>query len=89
MKTSKLLLAESKYCRQIDSILHVLPELLSGVPNRLRWLCAVWSEVPQFEQVVIIIKYRKVVSIGEAALALCSLVGLSPVCAGGSYCQEC
>ena len=107
MKTYKLLPAASKYCAQFDSSLHMLPELLSGVPsklccfvrpvrnfprllllsgvnNRVRWICAVWSKFPQFAQVVVVVG-----STEKTTLALCSVVKIYAVCAGCSYCREC
>ena len=78
----KILLAECKYCAQFDSILHMLPKLLSGVPNRLRWFYAVWSELP--------VCTGSIVGFTEkAVLSFCSLIGISPIFADCRYCLEC
>ena len=45
--------------------------------------CAVWWEITQIAQVVVIVG-----STDKAAIALRSVVGISPVCAGCSYCRE-
>ena len=58
-------------------------KVLSGEPKSLRLLCAVWSQIPVFAQVVNI-----VVTTEKAMPVLCSLVGVSPVCAGCCYCRE-
>ena len=88
MRGFLLLSGQPKRLRSLCTVCRIFPSLrglllLSGVPKRLRSLCTVWSDFPQFAQVVVIVG-----STEKAAFSLYSLVGISAVCTGCSYCRE-